>query len=270
MRQRLLRTLRDPLFVFCLLGAGCFLLFDAFSEDRQTIVVTEGLRALLVDDFTVLRGRPPDTGEQAALVERYINEEILFQEALSRGLHLGDPRLRLMLIEKMRFLLADIPADPSEEELLAYYMDHLSRYTSESRYSLRNIYFRSAPDDPQRILDALRAGREVTGDDGFWLGDEISGYHESVLRNVLGPAILPALEGMEVGEWAGPIESARGYHFVRLDQVLPSRPLRYEDVRPQVREDWSVTQRRASIEQRLQPLREQYAIRELPPSADGS
>lgn len=270
MRQRLLRILRDPLFVFCLLGAGCFLLFDALSEDRQTIVLNEGLRAMLVDDFTVLEGRPPDEGERAALVERFVNEEVLFQEALSRGLHLSDPRLRLMLIEKMRFLLADLPKEPSEEELLAYYIDHLPRYTSESRYSLRNIYFRSAPDDPERILSDLRAGNEVPGDTGFWLGNEITGYHESVLRNVLGPGILPALEDMELGEWAGPIESPRGFHFVRLEEVMPSRPLRYEDVREQVREDWSVAYRRESIAQRLQPLRENYAIRELSIAADES
>lgn len=263
MRQRLMRILRDPLTIFLLLGAGCFLLFDAFSEERDAIVVTEVVRAMLIDDFKVIQGRQPDERERATLVERFINEEILFREALDRGLHFGDPRLRMMLIEKMRFLLADIPEEPSEEDLLAYYIDHLPRYTSEPRYSLRNVYFRSAPDAPDSILSDLRRGAEVNGDAGFWLGEELVGYHESVLRNVLGPAVIPTLEGMELGAWAGPIASPRGYHFIRLDQVTPSRPLRYAAIRDQVREDYAVARRRASIERRLQVLRENYAIREL-------
>ncbi len=262
MRQRLLRILSDPLLIFCLLGAGCFLLFDALTEDREAIIVTAGVREMLIDDFTVLRGRPPDERDQAALIERFISEEILFREALARGLHLGDSRLRLILIDKMRFLLADIPREPTEEELVGYYVDHLARYTSEPRYSLRNIYFRNGPDDPEAILSKLRNGGNVSGDPGFWLGNDIRGYHASVLRNVLGPNLLPMIELMEVGDWAGPIQSPRGYHFIRLDEVIPSQPMRYEEVRNQVREDWTSNRRNASIDQRVQALRDNYAIRE--------
>ncbi|MCC5887185.1 MAG: peptidyl-prolyl cis-trans isomerase, partial [Gammaproteobacteria bacterium] len=207
MRPRLLRILRDPLFIFCLLGAGCFLLFDALTEDREAIIVSEAVRDALIDDFTVIEGRPPDAQDEAVLIDRFVSEEILFREALSRGLHLGDPRLRLILIEKMRFLLADIPREPTEEELVSFYVEHLSRYTSEPRYSLRNVFFRALPDDPEAVLDDLRDGADINGDPGFWLGNEIRGYHASVLRNVLGPAALPVIEGTAVGDWSGPIQS---------------------------------------------------------------
>lgn len=263
MRQHLLRIVRDPLFTFCLLGAGCFLLFDALSDDRETIIVSETVREMLIDDFEVLEGRTPDEGDEAALIERFIHEEILFREALSRGLHFGDARLRLMLIEKMRFLLADVPDEPTEEELVGYYVDHLTRYTSEPRYSLRNVYFRHAPEDPAALLSDLRDGADINGDPGFWLGDEMRAYHASVLHNVLGAAALPVIEGMAVGDWAGPIESPRGYHFIRLDAVIPSQPRRFADVRGQVREDWAAARRSDSIHQRVQQLREHYAIRGL-------
>ncbi|MCC5886229.1 MAG: hypothetical protein JJT88_07315, partial [Gammaproteobacteria bacterium] len=61
----------------------------------------------------------------------------------------------------------------------------------------------------------------------------------------------------------GPHRGPRGYHFIRVDEVIPRQPLRYEDIRSQVREDWSAMRRNASIEQRLEVLRANYAIREL-------
>lgn len=261
MRQRLLRILRDPLFVFALLGAGCFLLFEVLGDEREEIVLTTELREGLHDDFTLLQGRPPLPEEESALLERYIDEEILFREALQRGLHFGDARLRLMLIEKMRFLLAELPADPSEADLVAYYADHLDDYTREPRYTLRHVFFRDAPEDPAALLDQLYNGGEIEGEDSFWLGSELTAYHASMLRTVLGPEALQQLQQMDIGDWAGPLRSPRGYHFIRLDAVMPRQLMRYAEVREQVREDWIAAQRDASIEARLEPLRADYVVR---------
>lgn len=262
MPSRLTRIMRDPLFVFCLLGAGCFLLFTLMTDEREVIVLSDTLRANLADDFTLLHGRPPSSADLEELSDRYVADEILFREALARGLHLNDARMRMMLIEKMRFLLADEPDEPTDEALVAYYADNLDRYTSEPRYTLRNIFFRQRPEEPEAILEALREGAEIRGDPGFWLGEEIIDYHASVLVNVLGPEALAKLEAMQPGEWRGPIASPRGYHFLRLDGTVPRRPLRFADISAQVREDWSNAQRNASIARRLDRLRDDYAIRE--------
>lgn len=262
MHVRLTRIVRDPLFVFCLLGAGCFLLFAALTDEREVIVLSDSLRANLADDFTLLHGRPPSAEDIDELTNRYVADEIMFREALARSLHLNDARVRMMMIEKMRFLLADEPAEPSDEAVVAHYADNLERYTSEPRYTLRNIFFRQRPGEPETILKALRNGAEIDGDPGFWLGAEIVDYHASVLANVLGPEALATLEAMQPGEWRGPIASPRGYHFLRLDEMVPRRPLRFAEISDQVREDWSNAQRRASIARRLDGLRDGYAIRE--------
>ncbi len=261
--RRLARILRDPLFVFCLLGAGAFLLFDALAPETETLLITPALRAGLEDNFRLLHGRAPDADERAALVQQHLDEEVLFHQALEQGLHLVDARLRRTLIDKMRFLLADLPEEPSEAALLSHYADNLERYYSGQRFSFRNLYFRTLPENASTLLEELRAGRELDGDEGFWLGRDIDRYHAEVVGNVFGDAIRDTLEVMTVGEWAGPLASPRGWHFVRLDAEEPAQPLAFAEVREQVKQDWAMAQRAASIERRLAPLREGYVVREL-------
>ncbi len=262
MSARMQRIVRDPLFVFCLLGAGCFLLFAALAEEKEVIVVSDALREQLADDFRVIQGRPPHAEELEALLQRHLGDEVLFREALARGLHLGDARIRMMLIEKMRFLLADPPEEPTDEELVAHYLENMDRYVREARYSLRNIFFQTRPEDPDALLAELENGAEIDGDPGFWLGSRLVDYHASVVRNVIGPEALRKIESMSPGDWVGPVESPRGYHFLRLDGRVPERPLPFAEVSERVREDWAQARRDASIEQRLDGLRAGYAIRQ--------
>ena len=59
------RILRDPLFAFCLLGAGCFVLFD----DAR-------LRSMLVEKKCFLLADLPDTSDdsdEAELIEYYVD-----------------------------------------------------------------------------------------------------------------------------------------------------------------------------------------------------
>src|SRR5262249_57391534 len=61
---------------------------------------------------------PATTSEPApdaqGLVERAVDEEILYREALAYGLGRNDPAVRFRLVEKMRFLVAD--PSPTDEE----------------------------------------------------------------------------------------------------------------------------------------------------------
>lgn len=262
-KQRLLRIIRDPLFLFCLLGTGTFIVFEIFSQDREVILMTDTIRESLEADFQTLEGYAPGPAESEALRDRHIRDEILFREALERGLHLNDSRLRRVLIDKMRFMLASAPEEPSERELIEFYTDNLDRYYHERRLSFYNLFFNEAPDKPAVLLESLRQGAEPEGDETFWLGGTVSDYHESVVQNVLGRQFTDVLNQLDAGEWAGPIQSNRGYHFVRLDAVRPPEPRGYQDVREQVRQDWSIARQEASINERVDEIANAYTIREI-------
>jgi len=82
---------------------------------RAPIVISSARIAQLRDDYTRETGLVTSRQEEQRLIERAIEEEVLYREALARGLHLGDRSIRYRLIQKMSFLASEEEAD--EEDL---------------------------------------------------------------------------------------------------------------------------------------------------------
>jgi peptidyl-prolyl cis-trans isomerase C len=88
------------------------------------------------------------------LVERAVDEEILYREALAHGLGWNDPAVRFRLVEKMRFLVAD--GSPTDEEL---YRKAIALGLDRDDAIVRGILVR------QMRLLLKRSGGEPTPDD---------------------------------------------------------------------------------------------------------
>src|SRR5438132_13989200 len=67
-------------------------------------LLTPDRLAQLRADFTRQGGLPPTPSEEQALAAQAIDDEILYREALVRGLDRNDRSVRYRLAEKMRFL----------------------------------------------------------------------------------------------------------------------------------------------------------------------
>lgn len=256
------RLLREPLLGFTLVAAVCFLLWSG-DTGPERVEVTAAVVDALVDDYRMLNGTDPDADTRRALVERWVEDEILFREALREGLHLGDARLRHRLIDKMRFLLTTEPEPPAEAELVNHYAAHIERFYTERQYSFVHLFLEQPPADPQGLLARLRAG-EVPVGDPFWLGDRFTAYDASILRGMFGIGFVEALAQLEPGRWQGPLNSTQGTHFVRLDGVREPTVLPYAQVREAVLADWMARRRAETLQSALAPRRERYEVERAP------
>ncbi|MEE4297866.1 MAG: peptidylprolyl isomerase [Pseudomonadales bacterium] len=256
--MRLSERLRDPVVPFLAIGALCYALFGA--GEGETIAVTEAVRAGLVRDHVDRFGREPDAEALAALEERWVAEEILFREALARGLHRGDARTRHRLVDKMRFLLVPEPASPSEDALRAFHAAHADDYRTEWRVSFDARFFATPEQVPPRALERLRAGEDLAGDE-YWLGDRFEGYHLSMLRSLFGGAGARVLLAAPEGRWIGPLSSPRGLHFARVTEREAPRPIPFAEARERVEQDWIAAERRRRLDAAVAALRAGYEVR---------
>jgi len=102
---------RSPLLHFLVLGIGLYL-FRYAGPAAETEVQTDDFRIEIaratLDELTLRfneqMGRPPSQAEIDRMVDAEVDEEILFREAMSRGLLERDGGVQTRLIQKMLFL----------------------------------------------------------------------------------------------------------------------------------------------------------------------
>ena len=264
---------RSPLVVFLLLGAGVFAV-DWWLDDAgagHVVTVTDEQLGAIRERWAAQWGRPPTGRELEGLIDEAVREEILYREALRRGLDRGDAIIRRRLAQKMTFLLEDSAeaAAASAGDIETYYAANAERYREPRRTTFRHVFLsRNQRADPARDAAAmLREVRAGTGDGWRQLGDpfmllrEYADRTDQEIAELFGGRFAAALPDLATELWQGPIESAHGVHVVLVIGRTEPRLPALDEVRDRVAEDLLESRRRERNEAALQALRERYEIR---------
>lgn len=254
------RLLREPLIPFLLAGAAIFGGYH-YAESRRgdPIRYTPEMAQQMVAEFEELAGRKATQADRTRLRADYVNDELLFREALSRNMHLADGEVRERLIDQLRYLVAGAPVEPTEDELIDYYASHPDLYRTEPGISFSQIFFAQEPRDTAGILARLERGETVKGDD-FWLGHAFPNYGNSMIRGMFGQPFLRTLEARPAGQWYGPVRSGRGWHFVRKTGAVAPKMVPYTDARAQVRQDFMMANTKQTLDREIEKLKEKYDV----------
>src|SRR5437870_9429005 len=193
-----MRWLRTPLLHFLAGGAAFFWLVHGSSPPTALVVVTARDVNRLRLDYTRETGLEPTPADEAALVEKAIEEELLVREALARGLDRNDRSVRNWLVEQMR-VLSDDTTDhsdrlyalaqvlgldrtdlvvrrllvqkmrllaartgerpPSDADLEAFYADHRNEYRPPDRVTFWHVFLASSAHGSSTLSDAEADGR---------------------------------------------------------------------------------------------------------------
>ncbi|OHT21829.1 peptidyl-prolyl cis-trans isomerase [Edaphosphingomonas haloaromaticamans] len=261
LRRRIGAIVRDPLFAFLIVGGGFFAAYHAIEASRKEPVhYSREIQAAQVEEFEMLAGRKASEADKARMRDNFIADELLFREAIARGMHLTDSQTRKHLTDKVRYLIAGAPPEPTEEQLVDYYSDNLKRYQAEPKISFSQVFYSAAPADPAAVLAALNAGQRVGGDD-FWLGRDYPQYGESMVRGIFGQPFVERLRKAPDGAWFGPVRSPRGWHFVRKDRSFAPSLMPYAQIRDQVRQDFMMAATNSVVDREVAKLKEKFDVR---------
>jgi hypothetical protein len=270
--------LREPLLHFLVLGAALFGLHAAVApppRDGRIVVsadFVEGLR----HEHVARTGRPPTPEEEQALVDRFVDEEVLTREAVLLGLDRGDPIVRRRLAQKMLFVAEDAAAarEPSPADLERYLAAHADRYRDPPRRSFQHVFLsrdRRGDDvarDAERLRASLDAGASPEGaGDPFLQGAVFTRRTPVEIEAVFGHAFAEAVTNTTARGWTGPIPSAYGVHLVRVTEQLDGAVPPLAAVLARVRADLR-DERKAEATRALRTrLRARYQVtREVAPA----
>ena len=262
---------REPLLHFVLAGAALFGLHHALGGDRvdegsRPIVVDRGVRAELADAIAHRHARPATEAEIDAAIDGWIDEEVLYREALARGLDQGDPRVRTLIASTMDSAIGaalHVP-EPSEAELRAHFDADPARWAREARIDFTHVFVSGQDEAARARIDEL-AAQLASGASPAGLGDTFSGGRRYRGRRVedlaeqLGPAFASGLDQQPLGAWT--VRASRfGWHVVRVDARRAGAAGDFETSREAIEDAWRDERRRALRDARIEELRARWEI----------
>lgn len=225
-----------------------------------------------------------DSATRRHLLERMIDEELLFQRGVALGLARHEPTARRAIVAAM---VASVGADgevvePDEAELRRFYEENRERFTRPGRLELEVAFVRTA--DKPDALAFRRAGeiaRRVRSGEPLErvreeLGDEpvapLPGGPLSfeTLRQYLGPTVARSAFDLEPGGVSDPVRGGDGYYVLRLDGATPGEVAAFEEVREQVRSEALRSRGDQALRDYLAGLRAGGDVEVLDPELDGA
>ena len=271
--------MREPLVHFAILGAFLFALdsasrpepprtdlHGAFAVPSGPIVVDETVRASLVEQWSMTHPAPPDDAQLEQLVERWIDDEVLYREGLARALADGDAVVRERIAAQMAYVLQSriVTPEPTEDELRASFEAHPTKWAQPDRVDFTQVFVagRGAPSEARarELLQLLQSGADPDGlGDTFSGGRRFRGRRIAELAERFGAEFVEGIDTQAEGTWALRGSDA-GLHLVRIDRRTSSQVPELEAVRDAVRHDWQEAHRAVAMEQAKAELRSRWEI----------
>ncbi|HIA03871.1 MAG TPA: peptidyl-prolyl cis-trans isomerase, partial [Myxococcales bacterium] len=192
-----------------------------------------------------------------ALVQHYINEEILLREGRARGMGTSDPVIRRRIVQQMTLLLeeADSGKAPTLDEIQAWINTEPQRYSTPLYISFEHVFFsRSKAGYQMRAADKNNKG------EAFPLGRFFPAITFPKLSEQFGADFANAVAKQKIKQWSGVLKSTLGLHRVKVHDRVDGQLPPVAQVRAKVIKDMVAARRKLSFKTGLQTLRERYTL----------
>jgi hypothetical protein len=270
--MRIRRLLGEPMLHFLLIGIALFAAYQwmapaDFAEQR--IVITQGVVDDLVTQHLAAKGREPSSTELNQLIESYVRDEVLYREGVKLGLERDDIVVKRRVRQKIE-LIAEEDAStraPTDAELSAYLMANQGRFAQPAIFTFEQVFLGQSSSGPGVVRavavmhEALRNGTdpEALGTPTL-LPHRMTRTPADLVARDFGASFAAALEQVPVGEWAGPVDSSFGAHYVRVSDRTPAVAPQLAAVRDHVVREWENDRRQRARTDAYARMRGGYEV----------
>ena len=203
------------------------------------------------------------------MLELYVRDEILYREGVKLGLERDDLVVKRRVRQKIE-LIAEEEAStqaPTDADLSAYLAANQGRFVQPAILTFEQVFLgqsRSGPGVVRAVAvthQALQNGRDpATLGTPTLLPSRMTHTAADLIARDFGDSFAAALETMPIGEWAGPIDSSFGAHYVRVSDRTSAVVPQLDAVREQVAREWESERRQRARTDSYARMREDYEV----------
>lgn len=236
-----------------------------FAPDtREVVLVDRSVQDYLVQNQEEQQLHPVSPEDKSNLIQDFIDEEILVREAIARG-YTDSSRVRTLLVQNMRFLLAGNIGEPEESELQPFFDQNLDEFTTPASVDIEQVVFDEPANASAEVLSQLNAGVEPSnfGRPNTELIRRMPNMDTKRLARAFGGKGAREILALDSSsrDWQGPIVSEIGSaHFIKFTANNPPRVPNFDSAKDWIETQWYATESRRIMDEELQKLRQNYRI----------
>jgi PPIC-type PPIASE domain len=270
--MRIRRILAEPMLHFLLIGVALFAAYQwkaPGDSGGRRIIITQGVMDDLVTQHLAARGREPSATELNHLIESYLRDEILYREGVTLGLDRDDIVVKRRVRQKIEVIVEEEASKgtPTDADLSAYFGANQTRFLQPAVLTFEQVFLGPSTSGPA-VVNAVAVTRKAVrnGANPEALGTPSLLPHRmtqtpsDLVARDFGPSFAAALEKLPVGEWAGPIDSSFGAHYVRVSSRAAAVVPQLADVRDQVVREWENERRQQARNDAYARMRRGYEV----------
>lgn len=245
-------------------------------SDKGPVLVSIGKSKITVGSFNERVSNLPERyraivkRRKKEFLEEVINDTLLYQEAIRKGLQKDEDTLKVIEEAKKKILIArllkdevDDKIDITEEDILVYYNENKSEYMTPEIMRVSHILVQS-PEAAEEILKGLKSGgkfedlaRAKSVDPTAQRGGDIGYFPKGQLM----PEFEAACETLEVDQTSGIVKTKLGYHIIKLTDRRPPQLKPIENVQENIRSRLRTIERQKMFNDLLSKLRDETDIK---------
>ena len=248
-----------------------FLLFALliFAMDKMISLGRNDSRHIMIPEVVVTEAKQiykkgfntePTEKDLKILLERWIDNEVLYREGLALGLDKGDSSIRERVIFKALSLTQSSIKPPSLEEsgLKNWFEKHRDQYDEPTLIDFHEAIVSSTSDEKAlaKFVSALNGNGSL---------DETSSLNIFKNRSVAnivdgyGPEFAQALQSAKKEEWHL-LKSKSGPRVVLLKNITPGEKADFDSIKAKVYTDWKNQSVAELTKQAVVEMRNKYTI----------
>ena len=256
--------MKSRISIFFLIGLLLFALDYIFNtdDDSNVIYISDQEALSLISSWKNQVGRDPSDVELVKIINNFIDEEILYREAIKLNLDKDDRIIKRRLAQKITFLKKD-SIKYSDQDLVNFYNANKIVYYVNDLYSFKHYYFSDNKDPIKRALDAkasLESKKINIISDPYIIGNEFSYSSKDEIIKNFGNEFFESFLYLSLGQWSEPIKSEFGYHLVYIESYSKGFQPTYEQVKNKVINDYLIKKKDEEVNRYLSDLKKDYEV----------
>lgn len=257
--------------VFSLLLFGC----GKVEEDNSPTLALIGEQRVSLSDFNKRISHLPERYRRLArkhkkeYLEEFINDTLLYQEALREGIDQDEEVQRVIEEARRKIIIArflkdqiDDKVSVGNEEIQEHYQANRDDFMNPEILRLSHILVPSE-EEAKKLLSRLREGEDFASlaraksiDPTAQQGGDIGHFPKGQLM----PEFEKVCAALDVGDISGVTKTSLGYHIIMLTDRRPPQALPVEQVEDRIRDRLYIYQKQRMLDDMLFRLREENLV----------